>query len=145
MKENPDIYEKKFDTINFLNEFHVRSLKLFSPQLNDRSDSDSTISTLLSQFLNQNRSLDILHEPNVADAEKLKNEVVNVFTQTEFDKSSETEVSENHNFSATHGYFGIPENFRHNSATFLSSPKLDADDEVSPKTETLQIKYESSD
>ena len=74
-------------------------------------------------------------EQDNTDAEKLKKEVINVFTQTDFDNSVVTEVSPKQIFLAPHGFSSSPENFSHNSATY-SSLKLDADHELSAKIDT---------
>ena len=50
------------------------------------------------QRLNQNYSLDTYHEQNNPDAETFSKQVNNVFTRTEFNISSETEISPNPKF-----------------------------------------------
>ena len=93
MKEFPyDCDTTFFNTTNF-HRFHVHLLKLFLPQLNNPIDSDSNFNSLLLHLISQNRPLDTFYELNNTDAEKLKNEVIDVFTQTDFDNSSETEFS----------------------------------------------------
>ena len=85
LQETPDDCEQTFlNTTNF-HRFHVILLKLFSTQLNDRTDSDSVINSLFLPFSNQNPSLVKFHEQSSPDAEKLQNQVINVFTQTVFD------------------------------------------------------------
>ena len=75
---------------------------------------------------------------------KSKNEVINVFNQTEFDNSSETETSLNHTFIAAHAYFSNTENFAHKPAIHYSSMNFDIDDEFSAKNVTLLVNYASS-
>ena len=103
LKENPDDCDKTFfNTTNF-HRFDVQLFKRSSPQLNVQTNSDSAINTLLLHFLIQHLSLDTFHEQKNTDAEKLKNEVIKVFTQTDFDNSSDTEVSQKYNFLDPHG------------------------------------------
>ena len=64
-----------FSTFLYLNSF------LLISKINDQSDSDSKINSLLIQLLNQKLSLDTFHQPNKTDAEKVKGEVINVFNQ----------------------------------------------------------------
>ena len=64
---------------------------------------------------------------------KVKNEVNNVFTQTEFDNSSENGISTNPTFLASHGYFSNPEKISPKPANHYSSLKFNVDDEFSPK------------
>ena len=89
--------------------------------------------------------LDIFHKQNDTDAEKFKNEVFNVLTQTEIDKYSETEISTNHIFSAPHGYFSNRGNFAHKPATYYFSLYFDAHDQFFSKNATWQVIYASSD
>ena len=72
---------------------HNQAAKLFSSQLNDLSDSDSLINKLLIHLLNKNHSLSTFHEVKKTDTENFKNEVTTVFTPTETNNSSETEIS----------------------------------------------------
>ena len=71
--------------------------------------------------------------------------MINVFTQTKFGNSFETEISTNHTFLALRGFFENPENFARKSATHYSSLKFYVDDEFLPKNDTLQVSCESSD
>ena len=138
LKETPVVCDKTiFNTTNF-HRFHVHLCKLLS-QFYDQIAFDCIINTLLHQLVNQNLSLDTLHEQNNTDAEKLKNEVNNIFTQTEFHNSSETEVSPKRNFLAPHECFSDAEHFPHKSAAYYSPMKLDAVDEFSSKIVTLQV------
>ena len=73
------------------------------------------------------------------------NEVINVFTQTELDKSSGTEVSPNDIILAPQWYFSNCENFALKPATYYDSLKFDADDEFTAKTESMQVKYACCD
>ena len=98
---------------------------------------------MIIHLLNQNHSLDTLHEQNVA--ENFKNEVINVFFQREIDNSSQTEILRNHTFLAPYGYFNSPEKFAFELANHYSSLKIDVDDEFSAKIDTLQVIYRSSD
>ena len=75
----------------------------FSTQpIKHQTDSDSLINTMINHLLNENHSLDKFHERKISDAEKFNNEVINVSTPTEFDSSSETEISANRTYSAAH-------------------------------------------
>ena len=47
--------------------------------------------------------METFHQQNNIDAEIFKNEVINVFFETELDNSSETENSPNKLFLAPHG------------------------------------------
>ena len=71
------------------------------------------------------------------DAEKFKNENINVFTRTEFEKSSDTQISANQSFLAQYGLFSYPGDFAHKTATHNSSLKFDVDDEFSAKNDTF--------
>ena len=62
-------------------------IQLFSPQLNDQTDSDSIINTVFFHCLSQDDSRDMFFEHKNTDAEKFKNEVINIFIQTDFDNS----------------------------------------------------------
>ena len=95
------------------------------------------------QLLKRNLSLDTFHEHKISDAEKIKNGVVNVFTQTYF--FSEAEISTNHTFLVPHGYFSDPKNFAQKLATHYSSPKFDVDYELSAKKDTSLDNYAFSD
>ena len=53
---------------------------------------------MLVHLLNQNHSPDTIHEHQITDSKKFKNEVINVFTQTDYYNSSGNEISKNHNF-----------------------------------------------
>ena len=64
-------------------------------------------------------------DQNNTEVEKLKSEVIIVYTQTQIESYSETEVS------PKHGYFRNPENFLNQSATYCSSSKFDDGDEFS--------------
>ena len=86
---------------------------------------------LLLYLLNQKRSLDCFHERNKTDAEKIKSEVNDVFTQTEFDTSSQTEVSPIYIFLTCQRYYSNSERLLTKPASFYSSVKFDADDEIS--------------
>ena len=103
------------------------------------------INYLLIHFYNQNQSLDTFHEQENTDAEKFKNEVINVFTQKEFDSYSKSEISTNHTFLAPHGYFSNLENFAHKAAAHYSLLKFDIDDEFSAKIDTLRVNHASSE
>ena len=102
--------------------------------MNDQNDSDSLIITLPPHLLNQSHSLTTFKDPNNADAENLKNEVIIVFTPTEIDKSSDTEVS------LKLGYFSNPEKFLSQTETHYTSLKFDIKDEFSSvKNDTLLV------
>ena len=88
------VINKRFST-NF-HRVHVHLYELFSPQLNGQTDSDSVSNTLSLHSSNENHSLDTNHDQITPDAEKLKNGVINVFTQTNCDNSPESKVSPNH-------------------------------------------------
>ena len=79
------------------------SLKRFSVQFNDQADSGSLIKTLLLHVINQDQSLSISNDQNDTDAEKLKRELINVFTRIEYDTSPTTEVCPKKLLSAPHG------------------------------------------
>ena len=70
--------------------------------------------------------------------------MINLFPEIEFENSSEYEVSPNHNFLASHGFFSNPQIYAQKFATYYSSPKFDADDELSGKNETIQVNSASS-
>ena len=97
LKKTPEDCDKKFFTATNFHRFHVQLIKHFLTQLSDQVDSVSLIITLILHLLNQNCSLDTFHHQNNTDAEKLIEEGMKVFTQTEFDTSSETEVSPKRN------------------------------------------------
>ena len=99
-----NVKKKTFFNTTTVHRFNDHFFKLFSPQSNAHTDFDSEIDTPLLLLLNQNLSLDTCDEHNKTDAEK-RNEVIFVFTQTEFDNSSATDVSANDIFLAPHGYF----------------------------------------
>ena len=88
--------------------FHVHLCKRFSIQLNDQTVYDSFFFILLLYLMNQDQSLKTFCDYNNTDAENSKFGVDNVFVETDFDISSETEVSLKHKFSTTHGYFSNP-------------------------------------
>ena len=88
---------------------------------------------MIFHLLNGNLSLDTADEQKNSDAEIIQYEVINAFTQTDFNKSSETEASTNHTFSALRGSFTNPEIFAHRPVTHYFSLKLDVDDEYSAK------------
>ena len=98
LKGTPDDCEETFSNTTIFSRFHVHLFKLISPQLNDQTDSDSIMNTLLLLVLHQNHSLNA-HEEEFTHAEKVTNEVINVFNQFEFDTSSGIEVLPNHFFS----------------------------------------------
>ena len=105
LRRKPQMIVKKetfFNTTNF-HRFHVHLFKLSSPELQHQTDSDSLINTMLIYLLSQFQSLDTFHEHKITDAENFIKEVTNVFTQTEFDKYTEIEVSIKDNFLALHG------------------------------------------
>ena len=79
--------------------------------------------------------LDTFFDWKITGAGKSNNEVMDVFTQTEFDHSSETEKSPNNTFMALHGYFSNPENFAHKPVTYFSSLKFDTDGEFFAKND----------
>ena len=83
-----------FKATNF-HRCYVQLFNLFSRRNNDHADSDSLLSTSLVQLVNQNQILNFPKDPqrNETDAEQLKKEVINVFTQTEFDTPSGIKVS----------------------------------------------------
>ena len=124
---------------NQLPRFHVRFIKLFSSQLNDQTDSESIINSVLLHLLNQKHSLHAFHDQNNFDAEKLSNEVINVFIRANINNSPDNEVSPKHNCIASHIYFSSPRNFSFKSSTYYSSLKFDADGEFSSKNDTLQV------
>ena len=111
LKETPDDCDRTFSNTTKLHRFHVHLFKLFAPQLNDPTDSESIINTLLFHRLNKNYSPDTIHEQKINDAEKLKNEVIDVCTQTEFDNPYNTRVFPKHIFLAPQGYFKSSQNF----------------------------------
>ena len=80
----------------------------FSYLSNDQTDSDFLIKAVITQFLNQKFSLDSFYEQKSSDAEKFRTEVINVFTQTEIDNSSETVIPTKNTFLAPLGYFSNP-------------------------------------
>ena len=72
----------------------------------------------------------------------MRNEVKNIFSQTEFDTSPSTEVSLERNLSTPQGHFGKPENFLNHPATHCFSLKFDADDEFSSMNiDTFHVRY----
>ena len=79
--------------------------KFCSPEFNDQTDSDFIINTLIFQLLNRNLSLETSHEYTNADADNFMEEVINVFTETEFDKSYENEISSKNNVFTPRWYF----------------------------------------
>ena len=105
LKRTPVDCDKTSFNKTIFHRFHVHSIKLVSPHLNDRKDSGSIMDTLILQRLHQSHSLETFRELNNTDAEKLKNEVVNVFNQTEFDNSPDSEVSAKKIFLDPHGCF----------------------------------------
>ena len=113
--------------------------------MNDQTDSDFIFDALLLHLLHQNHLLDTIHGEYKIDAEKFKKKVIIVFTQIDFNNSSENGVFSNRNFLTYHAYFSNPEKFEHKTATFYSLLELDVDDEFSAQNETLQINYASSD
>ena len=86
-----------------------------------------------------------MHEQKITDAENISTEVINVFSQTEFDNPSENEVSPERIFLAPRGNFINPGNVSHEPATSYSSLNFAAVDEFSSKNDTLQVNYASSD
>ena len=76
------------------------------------------MSTLLLLLLNQNHWRDTFHVHKNTVAENIKNDVIKVFTQTEFDEFSGTEISSSHTFLPP------PENFANKHATHYSKLKL---------------------
>ena len=70
LMETPDHCDKTFFITTNFDQFDVQLFKLFSPQVKDRSDSESLINTLLFHLLNQNHSLETSHEQKNTDAEK---------------------------------------------------------------------------
>ena len=84
-----------FNATNF-HRFHVPLFKLSSPKLNDQTDSDSLINTLLLHMITQDHSQNTFNDQNNTDIEKFEKEVNNVFTQIKLDTSSETEGSRQH-------------------------------------------------
>ena len=83
--------------------------------------------TLLLQLLNQIPSLDTFVEPNNTDAEEFKEEDISVFTQTELDNLSKTEVFPNIIFLAPQGKISNCENFARKPVTSYSSMQFGAD------------------
>ena len=117
----------------------MRSVQIFSSQLNDQTDSDFLIKELLLHVMNQDHSLNTFSNLNNNDAERLKRRSENVLTQTEFDTSSEPEVS------PKHGYSKNPENLSSQPATHYSHLKFDADGEFSSvQKDTLHFNYAQS-
>ena len=127
---------KVFNATNFYR-FHVHFFKLFSTQCNDHTDSYSLINTLLLHFLRQDHSLNKFNDHKNTDAHNFYlKKVINVFTQTEFDTSSGTDVS------PKHGYSRDPENLLNQFATQFSSLKFLVDDQFSSlKKDTLLVNY----
>ena len=91
LKEAPE-NSHFFDATNF-HRFHVHLSKLLSRQLSDQTGSDSLIKTLLLHLINHDHSLSTFISQN--NTGKLKKELIDVFTQSESDTSSETEVLRN--------------------------------------------------
>ena len=127
------IVKKTFFNTNIFHQFHNYLFKLFSPQLKDQIDFESLLNTLIIHLLNQSHSRDTFHEHKDTDVGKFKNEVVNIFTKTEFDNSSETQSSWNHTFLAPHGSFRKFKKFTYISTTHYSFLKFEVDDEFSQK------------
>ena len=125
LKENPE--DCKFFNATSFHRFHVHPLKHFSPQPNDRTDSDSLDITQLLHFINQGHSLNTFNDQKDTDAGKILKEVIIVFTQSEFNISSKTETCSIHRIFSNH------ENFMSLPATHSSSLKFDADDEFCVK------------
>ena len=117
LKETPDVCENTFFNTTIFHRFYVHLFKRFSPQTKDQIDSDSFISKTIFHILNQNHWLDTFHDIKIPIAENFKNEIINVFTETEFDNSSESGTSTNQTFLAPHGHFGNSENFLQKPAT----------------------------
>ena len=125
LKETPEVCHF-FNAINF-HRFREHLLKSSSPQLNDQTDSDYLISTLLLHLINQDHSLYAFNDQNNTDAENLtKRDMINVSSQTELDTSSHTEVF------PTKGSFSNLERFLNQAGTEYSSLNFDADDDFSP-------------
>ena len=95
--------------------------------------------SLLIHLLNQSHPLDTFHEQTSTDGEKFKNDVIIIFTRTEFNNSSGTENSSNHNFVAPRGSFSSLKNFAHKPVIYYSSLKCDADYEFSANNDMLQV------
>ena len=140
-QETREVCDKTIFNATIFHRFHVGPFEHFTPQLNDHSDSDFVIQTLPLHLLNRNHSLDTLNDQVNSHAEKLRNEVIGVFTQTEFENSSETEFSPKLKFLAHQRYLSSPQNFP-NLQVFLPL-KFDADDECSAKNDTLNVNYAS--
>ena len=98
----------------------------------------------VNSFFQLEHSLDTFQEQKI-EAQKFKNGVMKIFTQTECDISSETEFSTNHTSLAFDVYFSNPEDFVYKSATHCSSLNLLDDDAFPAKNERLQVNYASSE
>ena len=127
-----------FQTTNF-HCFHMQFFRLFSSQLSDPIVSDSIINTLLIHLLIENRSLDTIHEQKSTDAEEFKKAITNIFIQTEFDKSIETDFSTNHTFLGPLGCYSNIKIFAYKAVTQYFPLKFDIVDEISAKNDTLQV------
>ena len=133
-----------FSTTNF-HRFHVHLFKLFFPQLNDQTYSDSEINLLLFHFLNQNHSLVKFLDQINHDAEKLMKHVLNVVTQTDFELLPRIWTFPESKCLRLSWYFGKLEKFINKFTSYYSSLRFDADDEYSAKIEMLQVSYASSE
>ena len=72
LKENPEYCDKNFfNATNFIR-FPVHLFKPFSPQLNDITDSDSLVFTMLLDLISQNSLLDTLNDQNDTDVKEYK-------------------------------------------------------------------------
>ena len=86
----------------------------------------------------------ISDDQNESDPEK--KEVVNVFTQADFDTAPSFEVSAEHTLSTFHGEFINPKSSKNQKATRYSSLNSDDDDDVSYlRYDTLHVNYAHPD
>ena len=74
LEETPDDFEKAILITTNFHWFRVDLFKLLSPQLNNETDSDSVINTVLIHFLNLNHLLEMFFvHRSFSDSEKFAN------------------------------------------------------------------------